>query len=482
MMDDGRATTGEVWRHKAQDFFEDINSPELIRPEVPLFEKIEMWKLYMHDLKNMAKSGTEEEKGLMKHMFNLEHVGDEEDTESVFEDMETIHSGRMKSNFNMDDMTLEETVKNKVPKHAFYDLYNLFFTPNAEMKINSAPEELRWMEKLLFNSNNPYTKAVTENVPIYSYIASTEIIKGLLAKGYQFTEQSVGQAANKDIQGIVQKAMESAQGAMDQMGDTCETVGAGKVDADMGFKDMINISEYFRVLRDIPLKDELLKDFIKKTLKLSKSYFSSRYTEIEENIFEVDQLEDLEGLENLFPPLDLVNLGEIVTHERIYHNKVNLYIDRSGSMSSYWGYGGSENGFTDKNGNLEELGMAKLTALKLSAMGEVNEVRAFDNDVHEEVLDVRGMLFLHSNGGTNIDQVIDHVEEKKAPSIILTDMGDSIHTYSANVYFVGVGSARFSQFMHNDVGKQYIKNRQCVKYDSKNHSFTIVTGANYKDH
>lgn len=481
-MHDGRQTTGELWRHKTQDFFEDLNSPELIRPEVPLFEKIEMWKLYMHDIKNMARLGTDKEKSRMKHMFGFEHIGDEEDTDSPFIDMPTIHSGHMKNNYNLDDVELGDAVKTKVPKHAFYDLYNLFFTPNRDMKINPAPPDLRWMEKLLFNSNSPYIKAITENVPIYSYIASTEVIKGLLSAGFEFNQEGIGSASSKDIQKVVQKSMETGQGLMDQMSDSCETVGAGKIGADMGFKDMINLSEYFKVLQDVPLNDSLLRDFIKKTLKLSRSYFSSRYTEIEESIFEVDSLEDLEGLENLFPPLDMINLDEIVTHERIYHNKVNLYIDRSGSMSSYWGYGGQGNGFTDTSGNLEELGMAKLTALKLSTMGEVHEVRAFDGDVHEEVLDVRGMLFLHSDGGTNIDRVINHVNVKKSPSLVITDMGDTIREYSPDVYFIGVGSSRFGQFMNTEVGKKYIRNRQCVKYNNKDHSFTIITAVNAKDH
>ena len=482
-MKDGRKTAGDAWRHKAQDFFEDINSPELIIPEVPLNEKMEMWSLYMDQLKKIAKDGTEEEKNMLQHMYGFAATGEvEDDSDDVFEDIGHVKTDKTKTTYNMTIPELEEAVKAKVPKHAFYDLYNQFFTPNSEMKIKPAPEELRWMEKLLLNSNNPYTKAITENIPIYSYIAATEVVKALLTAGYEFNEQSMGNANNGAIQKVVDKAMSSAQDQMDQMDDVADTVGAGKMDSDISFKDMASLSEYYNVMKDVPLKDELLRDFIKNTLKLSKSYFSSRYTEVEENIFEVDQLEDLEGLENLLPPLDLIALNDIVTHERVYFNKVNLYIDRSGSMSSYWGYNGRYQSFTDKDGNLEELGMAKLTALKLNAMGEVNEIRCFDGNVKEKPMSVRDTIFLNTGGGTNIDRVIEHVEKMQTPSIILTDMGDSIHEYSPDVYFIGVGSARFSQFLHTDVGKLYLKNHQCVKYDSNDNVFVKLNLTNATHH
>ena len=480
MMSDGRRTSGEIWRDKAQDFFTDINSPELIMPEVPLIEKMEMWDLYLSDIKRVARKGNDAEKKELQELFGVTHVGQEK-VDSPFKDIgsDELMSDTTKEVYNMDDFELEDVVKQKIPKHAFYDLYNMFFTPNSEMKIKSAPENLRWMEKLLFNSNNPYVKAITENIPVYSYVASTEIIKALLGAGKELNDGGVGSCENQEIQNIVKEALNNAQEKMDQMESVSETCGAGKIDSELSFKDMTNISEYYSILQDVPLKDDLLRDFIKKTLKLSRSYFSSRYTEVEETILEVDQLEDLEGLENLISPLDQFNLEEVVTHERLYHTKINVYIDRSGSMAGWHSYNGKKNTFVDSDGNLEDLGMAKLTALKLNTMGEVNEVRAFDTQVYEP-LDVRGMLFLETGGGTNINTVIKHIVSSGSPSLILTDMGDSISEYSPEVYFIGVGGADFRSFMNSEVGKQYIKNHQCVKYLENTHEFVKITGSNVK--
>lgn len=481
MMSDGRSTIGEEWRSKAQDMFEDMNSSlELIYPGVSTTEKREMWSLYLSELKRQAREGTDDEKKSIERMFNYQHTGKEED-ESVFDDIDDYEYKTNSTHdvYNMSDQELENRIKDKVPKHLFYDLYNLYYTPNVDMKIKAAPENLRWAERMLFNSNNPYTKAITENVPAYAYTAVTEIIKYFLDKGKSLDDQGVGGMQGIAIQNMVNEALKNAQDKMQELDDVCETTGAGKVDGELTFDQLASISEYYHVLKDVPLRDDLLKDFIKKTLKLSRSYFSSRYSEVEQNILDVDQLEDLEGMENLISPLDIFNIEELVTHERIYHQKLNTYVDRSGSMGGYSYWNGKHNTFLDSNGQLGVLGVAKLTALKLHAMGEVHEVRAFDNSVHKKPMSVRDLLFLKPGGGTTIDRVIQDIREKGTPSIIITDLQDSISLYSPDVYFIGVGNARFSSFMNNKIGKAYLKNHQCVKY-TRDHDFVKVTVKNVR--
>ncbi|UCD07281.1 MAG: hypothetical protein JSW41_05675, partial [Candidatus Aenigmatarchaeota archaeon] len=60
----------------------------------------------------------------------------------------------------------------------------------------------------------------------------------------------------------------------------------------------------------------------------------------------------------------------------------------------------------------------------------------------------------------------------------ITDLCDSINVYSPDVYFIGVGGARFSNFKNSSVGKQYLKSHQCVKYLEKDHTFVKVTRDN----
>jgi hypothetical protein len=389
---------------------------------------------------------------------------------------------------------LEEAVEKIFPKYMMYDTYNINETPTESIELGVTDESNQWLFDFLMNrATGYYTKTVTQNNPFNSYIYSSEILKQLLLMYQQENPQGPapqdGEGKSGKGQSGIEKmlrkmqgnqkgnqkldqAMEKAQQEADQRikdtektGETTGDLGCDKGMGDFSLGDIKEFMDYTEALEHISLDETTVSSFVKNTLKLSESYFSTKYTETQLEFLEADVIDDLQGVEFLIPQLRAVGLEDVVTHERKYHMKFDIFIDISGSMDSRM-YNMSKKG--NSSDTLRGIDLAKITAIKLKNLGHVEDVYPFESRVHKKLTDKADIARMRVTGGTDIDRVIRQVEETDRPSVVITDMQDSISVYSPNVFFVGILGASFESFRHSDVGKQYLANHQCIKYNEQN--------------
>lgn len=396
---------------------------------------------------------------------------------------------------SMNDQQFTEALEKIFPKYMLYDTYNINHTPTENISMGKTDENNQWLFDFLMNkATGYYSKTVTQQNPFNSYIYSSEIVKQLLllyqqeqpqgpqdndGEGKDGKGQSGMQKMLSKMQGNqkgnqkLDQAMEQAQkNADDRIKDTEETgnqtgdLGCDKGLGDFSLGEIQEFMNYMEALENIDLPESLISSFVKNTLKLSESYFSNKYTENQVEFLEADVIDDLQNLEYLHPALRAIGLEDVTTHERKYHMKFDLFIDVSGSMGS------RIYSTTKPNESIQGLDLAKITAIKLMNLGHVEDVYPFESTVHKKLTKKGQVALMRCTGGTNINRVIQEVEKTGRPSVVITDMQDYISEYSPNVFFVGILGATFKEFKQSPVGKQYLGNEQCIKYE--NNTFTMA--------
>lgn len=398
------------------------------------------------------------------------------------------------------DVAFENEIEKVFPKYLFYDTFNINYTPTDGIKMGNVDESNKWLFDFIVNkASDYYFKTCTQSSNFNSYVLTSEIAKQLLLlyqqqnpegpkndgegkngkgkSGIQKMLEGNGsgsgqQPSEKQLQDAMDKARENAEKEMEKgedAGDTGGGLSAGKDLGQLSFGEINEFLNYQDAIRHIQLKSDLVSSFVKTTLNLSKTYFSSKYKEFEEELLEADEIDDIQGLENLMPQMKRIHLDDIITHARQYHMKFDVYVDISGSMEDKIYKGGRSYGSSSISG----LDMAKITCLKLKQLGYVEDVYPFEGHVHPPMREALQIATMRTCGGTSIDRVIENVGKTGRPSVVITDMQDHISLYSDNVYFIGILGATFSQFRGEDAGKQYINNKQCVAYMNDN-TFQLV--------
>ncbi len=394
----------------------------------------------------------------------------------------------------MNDVDFVAAVEKVFPKYMLYDTYNINHTPTENIELANTDEDNKWLFDFLMNkATGYYTKTVTQQNAFNSYVYSSEIMKQLFmmynqenpngpegdgegkdGKGQSGMQKMLSKMmgnkqGNNKLDQAMDKAQENADNRIKDTEDTGEQTGDLGCDKGMGeFKlgELAEFMNYMQALENIELSESVVASFVKNTLKLSESYFSTRYTESQVEFLEANVIEDLQNLEFLVPQLRALGLDNITTHERKYHMKFDLFIDISGSMSTRI-YS------TKGDAGIAGLDLAKITALKLKNMGHVEDVYPFESKVHKKLKDKLQIALMHTSGGTDINEVIRTVEKTQRPSVVITDMQDHISIYDNNVFFVGILGATFDSFRQDPIGRQYIENKQCIMYDSQN-KFVLV--------
>jgi len=395
----------------------------------------------------------------------------------------------------MSDVDFEAAVEKVFPKYMLYDTYNINHTPTENIKLANTDENNKWLFDFLMNkATGYYSKTVTQQNPFNSYVYSSEIMKQLFDIYQQENPQGPGDGDGEGKDGKGQsgmqkmlskmqsnskgnqkldKAMDQAQQKADERikdaddtGNATGDLGCDKSMGDFSLGELSEFMNYMEALDNIELPESVVTSFVKNTLKLSEAYFSTKYTESQVELLEADVIDDLSNIEYLFPQLRALGLDNIVTHERKYHMKFDLFVDISGSMSS-------QIYDVKGNGSIAGIDLAKITALKLKNMGHVEDVYPFQSRVEKKLTKKSDIALMKCTGGTDINEVIRTVQKTDRPSVVITDMQDSISIYDPNVFFVGILGATFENFRGQTIGKQYIENRQCIKYDNTN-KFVLV--------
>lgn len=211
-------------------------------------------------------------------------------------------------------------------------------------------------------------------------------------------------------------------------------------------------------------KDKVLKA-VEKILNGTTNYFSKKCITNDVELFEAEQLLDINGLEFLHPMFKNSRIFDMSITERKYIGKFDLYIDCSGSMSS--GCGGDMS-------SVQRITLAKSLAMQMKELGILGDLYEFEDRPKKINSTDISILLMSANGGTDIEKVLRKIVETGNNSVILTDGESGISTYTHKAFFIGVGTD-FSYFGNDGgAGEQLVKNDQCVAYNGK--EFIVANG------
>jgi hypothetical protein len=216
--------------------------------------------------------------------------------------------------------------------------------------------------------------------------------------------------------------------------------------------DVQKIQELAAQLKTMKMAMGSVKQFIKKIMDNSVSYFSAKEQSTYEPLLESGHIDQVQDVYMLHPKLRKFMMDDIMVKETKRIGKINLYIDNSGSMSSSCGA-------QDEEGNyIQRLNFAKGFALKMLEMDLLAEVFIFNDHVVKRKTTVSDIAKINCSGGTDTSNMVRHIKNSGKNAIVITDATDRCDIYSDKAYFIGTEGATFHGFSNLD---EY-KHQMCV--------------------
>ena len=383
-----------------------------------------------------------------------------------------------------------ERAANTIPKYYQYNLHNMYLNPPDIRKIENVSEENRWQMRLLENMDNYYMKGITYDSKVNSTIFTSELMgqmilraakrgdnvedmmKNMSGNGGGAGNAGIDQSDEKELKSMMEEAEKRAEdmisdikdasdlgldGAPEESGDGSGK-SASKQSGQMTVQNAQQILEMKRMLQITNMPKEGIMNFVKEVIKKGSSYFSSQFTKQEEEFLESES-DDILNLEELNPAFRLINLEDIVSEERQYHMKFDIYVDISGSMHSQIRIYNPQG--KNQDGSIKAITLAKVCGLKMFQMGLVNELNMFNTSVKRLKRRKKEFIRIGVSGGTDIDTVIRHVDAIGNPAIIITDAGDYVHEYSDKVYFLTLAGGSLDR----GTGSRFYTNKQVAAFE-----------------
>lgn len=223
-------------------------------------------------------------------------------------------------------------------------------------------------------------------------------------------------------------------------------------------RNLNNIDNLKTQLSYLKVSKEKVLKAVQKILNNTSNYFTARCITKDVELFEAEELLDINGLELLHPIFQNSRLLDLNITERRYIGKFDLYVDCSGSMSS--GCGGDLS-------SVRRIDLAKALAMQMKQMGILGDLYEFEDKPRKIQNTDISILMMDARGGTNIETVLQNVARNGNNSVILTDGESSVSSYTHKALFIGVG-CNFSYFKRDGgCGQKLVENDQCIVYNGK---------------
>lgn len=225
-------------------------------------------------------------------------------------------------------------------------------------------------------------------------------------------------------------------------------------------KNLNNLDNIRSSLSRLNVSKEKILKAVEKMLNGTTNYFSQKCITTDVELFEADNIIDINGIEFLHPIFMKSRLFDMSVTERKYIGKYDLYVDCSGSMSA--GCGGDLGGVT-------RIDLAKSLAMQMKELGILGELYEFEDRPKKIMNTDMSILMMAARGGTNIENVMQNVLKSGNNAVILSDGESHVTTYSHKAIFIGVGTD-FHYFRSDTqgTGGKFVEHGQCIHYDGKN--------------
>lgn len=267
---------------------------------------------------------------------------------------------------------------------------------------------------------------------------------------------------SKQSQKDLEKAFKEAEQKMDKLKEIGVDMDNDEEMPEEEKKEIIrnlnNLDSIRRSLSSLNTSKDKIMKAVNKILNGTTNYFSQKCIQNDVELFEADQILDINGIELLHPFFRKSRLLDLSITERKYIGKFDLYIDCSGSMGA--GCGGDLQGVT-------RIDLAKSLALQMKELGILGDLYEFE-DYPKKISNTDiSILMMSAGGGTNIENVMKSILKSGNNSVVLSDGESYVQSYSHKALFIGIGTD-FHYFKHdNGIGSKFVENSQCIYYNGK---------------
>lgn len=387
--------------------------------------------------------------------------------------------------YSLKGLTADDSRRGSVRDHLIHDLFCLYY--RADDRITLYPEYNRTKSRLLNELYNASIKIVSEGSYLKSFYFTSYMIAAFLnaLEDSKLTGDEVDKLleqltkgrkdnikahdnhatkilnklfnSDKTTRDLVQRAEAEA---LEQSEKASKLFGSGVDKSLESIGDVLAAERVLNFASTLTLLDNNVKDFFDKIMRHAISQFSYKDETKGVSIFEAEVIDELVELEFLADDiLSTLHLEDVNTIERIPNGKFVLYVDASGSMGS---------GIDSHRISRSNRVLAMALAWKLFKLDLIDEVRYFTSAVHDPIQDKFEMLSFSRSGGTSFSAVIKDSLEHGRHALVITDGQESPghYAYNPNLYWLGVGEARFDCFGGSDDSKKYLLNKQCMLYDT----------------
>jgi hypothetical protein len=219
------------------------------------------------------------------------------------------------------------------------------------------------------------------------------------------------------------------------------------------------LKQALRELERINIDSNAIKTAVRNIVSCGQKYFSKKDRVYYEDIHTTDNLSDIVDSELLHPKVRNILLDDIMFKNFTGKQTIDLYIDKSGSMSSR---------LSDQYAQITRMDFSKVMALYMKDVGLLAEVYPFTGNINGKLEDNIDILLLNASGGTSISTVIKEIDKKRKNSIVITDGDDHISVYSEFTFFLGLPGCSFNNMISDkELYKKYTDNKQIMFYDGK---------------
>jgi len=355
--------------------------------------------------------------------------------------------------------TKQNLLKNKfanVPNFMIKDLFNSYLTKETDLRYMSG-ESMHWWYSMIKQMNNYLLKIVTQDKPGYSFIALKhvmELLAEIMDEENKEDSRGEGDKPKKDHSDKIQKAMKqitkNIAADIEKQKDASDMTGTSNPGKEPS--DIIRSESRMKLMNDVILSKKTVSKFIDKSIKSFKTGFSTKTTNIEEDLIDSEVQDDI--LDEYLLSNNMMIPDITVRDKKPRAMLFDLYIDVSGSMKSR---------IYINNKSVTRINLAQTLGIKMKKMNCLNNLYAFSSHIMSFEKDHDAIWNLKAQGGTNIDRVIQNVRNTKRPSIILTDGDDRIGVYDKNVFLMSI--VEESSHRHTtEIARKMIKQKKYLTY------------------
>lgn len=274
-------------------------------------------------------------------------------------------------------------------------------------------------------------------------------------------------SGKKDFENAIKKAEEQVEKLREAGIDFDNTNDLPEEEQLEIIQNLSNLDYLRGILKKLNTSRDKILKAIEKILSKTNNYFSKKCITKDVELFDCEELLDINGLELLHPIFKKSRIFDINITERKYIGKIDLYVDCSGSMSG--GCGGDLS-------SVQRIELAKSLALQMKEMGILGNLYEFEDRPKKIKNTEISILMMAAGGGTNIEYVLRKIISEGNNAIVLTDGESHVSTYTHQVFFIGVGTD-FSYFAGRGnkntpfdqlaTGEKFVANNQCLMYNGK---------------